>query len=59
MLGKSNQKNSATSFQEPFSWLGGRVGTRLLGMSLDRKCRAMWVAGRVRDDNMRQLRRQR
>ena len=32
---------NATSFPEPFPWLGGGVGTRLLGTSLDRKCYAM------------------
>ena len=50
---------NATSFPELFPWIGDGVATRLLGTSVDRKCYAMWVAGRVRDDNMRQLRRQR
>ena len=58
ILHGAKRPRNASSFPEPFLWLGGGVGTRLLGTSLDRKCYAMQVAGRVRDGNMRQVRRQ-
>ena len=37
----AKRRRNAISFPELFPWLGGGVGTRLLGKSLDRKCYAM------------------